>query len=98
MSIKKINKTVEGTKFNKYDGYDLQEDAGYAYYFKRRNHNKQREDIQAIFSKLKVDAKPFFPKNVEEEQFDKIKTKLAEIDTSKVKEFIPKNYRVVKKE
>lgn len=91
------NKAGEG-KFNKYDQYDIQKEPSFAYYFSRKSNTKQRKDIEAIFSKLKVDAKPFFPKSVEEEQFDKIKTKLSEIDPSKIKEFVPKQYKVVKKE
>lgn len=88
----------EQTKFNKYDEYNPQNDPEYAYYFSRRNHYKQRNDIQAIFTSLKLDAKPFFPKSVEDEQLDKLKIKLSEIDPSKVKEFVPKNFKVVKKE
>lgn len=95
-SDKNNNKANEG--FNKYDQYDLKSDPDYAYYFSRRNHYKQRSDIQAIFSNLKLDAKPFYPKSIDNEEFDKIKTKLSEIDPKKVKEFIPKNYRVVRKE
>ena len=47
--------------------------------------------MKKIFSKLKIEAEPFFPKS------DK-KSKLADIDISKVKEFYPKNYKVVSKE
>jgi hypothetical protein len=87
-----------GTNFNKYDQYDPQNQPEYAYYFSRRNLYKKRNDMEAILSNLRVDAKPFYPKSVEDEQLDKIKKKLSEIDTTKVKEFIPKQYRVVKKE
>ncbi len=90
----KINNKNEN-KFNKFDQYEFQEDPSFAHYFKRRNQFRNRSDIQELFTKLKVDAKPFFPKNVEEEQFDKLKTKLSEIDPSKVKEFVPKSYKVV---
>lgn len=86
--------------YNKYDEYDPQSDPDYAYYFRRRNQYKERKDIHSVFSNLKLNAnaKPFYPKKVEDEEFDKIKNKLSEIDPSKVKEFIPKNYKVVKKE
>lgn len=92
------NKNQGDPKFNKFDQYEFQEDPTFADYFKRRNQIKNRNDIQEIFTKLKVDSKPYFPKNVEDDQFDKLKIKLAEIDPSKVKEFVPKSYKVVKKE
>ena len=92
------NKNQTDAKFNKFDQYEFKDDPSFAHYFKRRNQFKNRTDIQELFTQLKVDSKPFFPKNVEDEQFDKLKTKLAEIDPSKVKEFVPKNYKVVKKE
>jgi hypothetical protein len=93
------NKIVESQQgYNKYDNYDPQQDPDYAYYFSRKNHYKQRKDIHEIFSSLKVDAKPFFPKNVENDQLEKIRSKLSEIDPKNVKEFVPKNYKVVKKE
>ena len=79
---------------NKFDEFDPQDEMGYLSYFNKRENFKNRNDIHAIYAKLKVDAKPFFPK----ESFENIKTKLAEIDPTKVKEFVPKNYRVVKKE
>jgi hypothetical protein len=94
----KKNNITTTTGNNKYDQYDPQTDPDYAYYFRRRNQYKQRNDIEEIFSQLKVDAKPFYPKKVEDEQFDKLKSKLSEVDPSKVKEFVPKNYKVVKKE
>ena len=92
------NKAANDPNFNKFDQYAFQEDPSFAHYFKRRTQHRSKKDIQEIFTKLKVDAKPFFPKSVEDEQFDKLKTKLSEIDPSKVKEFVPKSYRVVKKE
>jgi len=101
----KKDKNAQGGKtnfdqnFNKYDEYDPKEDPDYAYYFSKRNHYKQRNDIKTIFSNLKLDAKPFYPKNVDNEQFDKIKSKLSEIDPKNVKEFVPKNFKVnIKKE
>jgi hypothetical protein len=78
---------------NKFDQYDPQDEMGYLSYFNRRENFKNRNDIHALYAKLKIDSKPFFPK----ETFEKVKSKLAEIDPSKVKEFIPKNFRVVKK-
>jgi hypothetical protein len=95
---KSYNKSGNDPNFNKFDKYELQEDPSFAHYFKRRSQHRSRNEIQEIFTKLKVDAKPFFPKSLEDEQFDKLKSKLSEIDPSKVKEFVPKSYRVVKKE
>ncbi len=79
---------------NKFDQYDPQDEMGYLSYLKKRENLKNRNDIHALYAKLKIDSKPFFPK----ETFEKVKSKLAEIDPSKVKEYVPKNYRVVKKE
>jgi len=77
---------------NKYDQYDPQSDADYAYYFSKKNLSKQRKDINNLFSSLKIDSKPFFPKNLE------IKSPLADIDPKNIKEFIPKGYKIEKKE
>lgn len=93
------NDSTYDNNFNKYDEYSSIQDPDYAYYFNKRNHYKQRsDDIQAVFHKLKPTAAPFYPKGVESEELEKIKTKLSEIDPSKVKEYYPKNYKVVKKE
>lgn len=48
--------------------------------------------MKNVFSKLKVEAEPFFPKNEKEK-----KTKLSDVDMTKVKDFYPKNYTVVSK-
>ncbi len=93
---KKMNKKHDN-KFNKYDDANIESDE-YAYYFRRRNHYKKRQDMQKLISSLKTDAKPFYPKKIEEQHLDTIRTKLSEIDPSKVKEYIPKTYKVVKKE
>jgi len=87
-----------GQSWNKYDDYDPKNDPDYAYYFSKRNHYKQRGDIQNLFSNLKVDAKPFYPKEVEDKQFSAIKTKLSGIDPKTIKPYIPKNYQVNKKD
>lgn len=78
--------------YNKYDQYDPQSDADYAYYFSKKNLSKQRKDINNLFSSLKIDSKPFFPKSLE------IKTSLGDIDPKNIKEFIPKGYKIEKKE
>jgi len=79
---------------NKFDQYDLGNYPDYAFYLHKRNNFKKRDDIEKIFSKLKVEAEPFFPKKKESD----VKQKLSDIDISKVKEFYPKNYKVVSKE
>lgn len=87
------NRKQEGNTFhNKYDQYDPQGDADYAYYFSKKNISKQRKDINNLFSSLKIDSKPFFPKSLE------AKTTLGDIDTKNIKEFIPKGYKIEKKE
>jgi len=87
------NKKQEFNPFyNKYDDYDPQNDADYAYYFSKKNISKQRKDIDNIFSSLKIDSKPFFPKSLE------TKTSLKDIDPKTIKEFIPKGYKIEKKE
>lgn len=78
--------------YNKYDEYDPQNDPDYAYYFSKKNVSKQRKDINNIFSSLKIDSKPFFPKNFE------IKNTFNDFDPKNIKEFIPKGYKIEKKE
>lgn len=78
--------------YNKYDQFAPQNDADYAYYFSKKNTSKQRKDINNLFSNLKIDSKPFFPKSLEN------KNSLSEIDPKTVKEFIPKGYKIEKKE
>ena len=87
------NRKQEAHPFNnKFDQYDPQSDADYAYYFSKKNLSKQRKDISSLFSSLKLDSKPFFPKSLG------VKTSLADIDTNNIKEFIPKGYKIEKKE
>ncbi len=84
-------KDAKEKNVNKFDQYDLGVYPDYLFYSNKRQNYTKREDIQKIFTKLKVESEPFFPKG------DK-KSKLADIDISKVKEFYPKNYKVVSKE
>ncbi len=87
------NRKQEANPFyNKYDQYDPQSDADYAYYFSKKNLSKQRKDINNLFSSLKIDSKPFFPKSLE------VKTSLGDIDPKNIKEFIPKGYKIERKE
>lgn len=78
---------------NKFDQYDPNNDPDYVYYFAKRNHYKKRNDMKNLFSALKVECKPFFPKSID--NFEKIKTKLSNIDPKTVKEFIPKSYKIL---
>lgn len=96
---------------NKFDSYspDAPE---FEYYFKNRYRYENRlEDLNKVYSQLKLDAKPYVPKRIQtqnnEIQADQIlstnpneikKSPLAGIDPSKVKEYVPKNFRVIKLE
>lgn len=81
----------ELTKFNKYDEYDNQGDADYAYYFSKKNNSKQR-NISGLISNLKINSTPFYPKSIES------KSLLKDIDPAKIKEFIPKGFVINKKQ
>lgn len=78
---------------NKYDSYDVIKDPNYTYYFNKRNHTIRYEDIEKVFSKLKTDAAPYFPKSVDSETMDKIKSKIESTDPSTIKEYYPKNFK-----
>jgi pentatricopeptide repeat protein len=82
---------------NKFDQYEPENDPDYVYYFSKRNLYKKRKDMSSLISGLKVDAKPFFPKMADNNSVERMKSKLSEIDPSKVKEFIPKSYKIEKK-
>lgn len=84
--------------YNKYDKYDLDSNADYAYYFSKRNLFKKRKDMKNLITNMKVESKPFFPKNIDQDNFDKIKQKLNDIDPSTIKEFIPKSFKIEKKQ
>ena len=94
-----IKKTADKkVDYNKYDQYDLQNDTDYAYYFSKRNLYKKRKDMKFLISNMKVESKPFFPKSVDSQQnLEKMKQKLSDIDPNTVKEFIPKSYKIEKK-
>jgi len=79
------------TKFNKYDEFDAQGDADYAYYFSKKNNSRQR-NISGLISNLKINSTPFYPKTIES------KSLLKDIDPSKIKEFIPKGFVIAKKD
>lgn len=88
---------------NKFDDFDPNVDPDYNYYSNKRYQFKNRKDeLKNVFSKLRLDAKPYVPKKIdqgnERKEDDNAKTPLSAIDPTKIKEFIPKNYKVVKKE
>jgi len=89
---------------NKFDDPKIENQDFNNYNLLRHNFEK-REDLHGLFTKLKLDSKPFVPKanlnldsqetgkNIEEGE----PKKLSGIDPSQVKEFVPKNYKIVKK-
>jgi hypothetical protein len=93
------------SNYNKFDKYDDSEDPAFALYLKRRN-NFSNKNINIIneFFKLNVDAKPFYPKKEEviskevDDGFELIRSKLSEIDPNNIKEYVPKNFKIVRKE
>jgi hypothetical protein len=94
-----IKKTADkNVDYNKYDQYDAQGDTDYAYYFSKRNLYKKRKDMKNLINNMKVESKPFFPKSIDDQQnLEKMKQKLSNIDPDTVKEFIPKSYEIEKK-
>lgn len=86
-----IQDNKKDPKFNKYDEYETQGDADYAYYFSKKNNSRQR-NLSSIISKLKINSTPFYPKSIES------KSLLKDIDPTKIKEFYPKGFSIAKKE
>lgn len=94
---------------NKFDSYspDAPE---FEYYFKNRYRYENRiEDLNKVYSQLKLDAKPYIPKRIQNQnsgenldqklspdQNEIKKSPLSGIDPSKVKEYVPKNFRIIK--
>lgn len=86
---------------NKFDDFTPTEPE-FQYFFSKRNQYKNRiDEIQKEYKRLKVDAKPYVPKRIsggqptqnESEAADKPKLNL----NTNAKDFIPKNYRIIKK-
>ncbi len=78
---------------NKFDAYD---DPDFSYYKNQVESFKKKDKvmISEICQKLKVNAEPFFPKKLQDTNKDTIN----KIDLSNIKEYEPKNYKIVKKE
>ena len=97
ISYKQLHKLKKVS--NKFDDVNIDNQDFNTYNLLRNNFSK-REDLHGVFSKLKLDSKPYVPKPKEdsiEQEENVLEKKFAGIDPSKIKEFVPKNYRVVKK-
>jgi len=85
------------SNYNKFDvGNEFDTSLNY-YSNQRDNYKKRQQDLPTLFTQLKLNAKPFIPKNREENIDAELQNKLLNTDPSNIKEFIPKNYKVVKK-
>ena len=93
--FEKEKKNNIGHAPNKFDKFDVIKDPSYSYYFKKRNHDLKYEDLQKVFTKLKSDSKPYYPKSVDNETMEMIKTKIENSDPSKIKEYYPKNRKSI---
>mmetsp|Transcript_17650 Transcript_17650/g.18291 ORF Transcript_17650/g.18291 Transcript_17650/m.18291 type:complete len:367 (+) Transcript_17650:27-1127(+) len=91
---------------NKFDYYNSSAPE-FEYYFKNKNRYQSRiEDLNKVYKRLKLDSKPYVPKKISGNSIENSdpninsekKDLFAGVDPSKVKEYIPKNYRVVKVE
>lgn len=82
---------------NKFDITDFKEDPDYSYYQKTKTRYVERKDLNQIYQKLRLDAKPYIPKKISEQNSNE-KSILSNIDPTKITEYIPKSYKVVKKE
>ena len=93
------NQFVKNNGFNKYDQCVGNDDPAFAIYLSRR-HNYELKNLYSVFYKFNLDAEPYYPKieKDEDDGFEIIKTKLADIDPNNIKEYIPKNYRIEKNE
>lgn len=89
-----LNNKIESGTYNKYDTYEPRSEPEYDYYFSRKNNYKRRNDMQEVFSNLKLDAKPFYPKKNDDKEVDLLKQKLYEIDQNNIKEYVPKKKKV----
>jgi len=80
--------------YNKFDACD---DPDFSYFrsklevFRKKDIKQQ---VNEVYKSLKVDATPFYPKTVQEVTKDLFN----KVDINNIKEFYPKNYKVVKKE
>lgn len=77
--------------YNKFDACD---DPDFSYFRSKLEMFRKKDLKQVNEVCLKVNAKPFYPKTVQEVTKDLFN----KVDINNIKEFYPKNYKVVKKE
>lgn len=82
---------------NKFDNYEFKEDPDYNYYQRTKSRYAERKDLSQLYHKLRLDAKPYVPKKISEQNYNE-KSVLSNIDPTKITEYIPKSYKVVKKD
>lgn len=87
---------------NKFDDFTPTEPE-FQYYFSKRNQYKNRiDELQKEYKRLKVDAKPYVPKRIAGNQSATVENEISQekpklnLNTN-AKDFIPKNYRIIKK-
>lgn len=88
--------------YNKFDAFD---DPDYSYFrgklemFKKKDKSKINEAYKSFLS---IDAEPYYPKessnNNDNKENNNFKEILNKIDLNNVKEYVPKNYKLVKKD
>jgi len=95
---KPFNRKTNQTNSNKFDPYSPNNNPEFEYYFKNKNRYEKRiDDMERVYKKLRLDAKPFIPKKISESSMEKKpleKNPLRNIDPSKVKEYVPRSNRV----
>jgi hypothetical protein len=92
---KGFNRKTNQTNSNKFDPYSSKDNnPEFEYYFKNKNNYETRiEDIEKVYKKLRLDAKPFIPKKISESSVNNNNNPLKNIDPSKVKEYVPRSNR-----
>jgi len=77
------------TPTNKFDSYNPSAPE-FDYYFKSKNRYQSRiDDLNKVYKKLRLDAKPYVPKRIAEDE--KEANPLKNVDISKTKDYVPKN-------
>ncbi len=82
---------------NKFDDPQI-DNQDFSTYNLLRNNFRKREDLPGLFTKLKLESKPFIPKGKADMGENVLEKKFSGIDPTQIKEFVPKNYKLVKKE
>ena len=97
-----MNQNQTTVNYNKFDSFD---DPDFSYYrsklevYKKKDVT-QKSKINELYKSLKVDSEPFYPKNKDLGSKDNVNYKdvLGNIDFENIKEYHPKNYKIVKKD